>query len=70
MESLFLQIILNEFKKLWETFQNNSMLKFTYKQVINYRTHFLDILIDANNGNFYTSAYKKTHVHKFMSSRL
>ena len=57
MTSLFLLIILT--KSTYYTFQNNSVLNFTHELNKNNKISFLDVLIDANNNNnFTTSTYK------------
>ena len=51
---------INEINILQDTFQNNSVLNFTYELNKNNKISFLDVLIDANNNNnFTTSTYKK-----------
>ena len=50
----------NEIKLLQDTFQINTVLNFTHDLNKNYRMSFLDILIDTNNNNnFTTSTYRK-----------
>ena len=45
---------------LQDTFQNNSVLNFTHELNKNNKISFLDVLIDTNyNNNFTTSTYKK-----------
>ena len=51
---LILSDNIEEIKKSQQTFQNNSVLKFTYELNMNYKIPFLD----ANN-NFNTCEYKK-----------
>ena len=51
---------INEINILQDTFQNNSVLNFTYELNKNNKISFLDVLIDTNNNNnFTTSTYKK-----------
>ena len=50
---------INEINILRDTFQKNSVLKFTHELNKNNEISFLDILIDTNNYNFTTSTYKK-----------
>ena len=52
---------IEEIKKLRQTFQNNSVLKFTYELNVNNGILFLDVQIDANNDKSNTSVYKKTY---------
>ena len=50
---------INEINILQDTFQNNSVLNFTHEINKNNKISFLDVLIDANNNNnFTTSTYK------------
>ena len=54
---------INEINILQDTFQNNSVLNFTHELNKNNKISFLDVLIDTNNNNnFTTSTYKKTLV--------
>ena len=50
---------INKINILQDTFQKNSVLNFTYELNKNNKISFLDVLIDNNNGNnFTTSTYK------------
>ena len=50
---------INEIYILQNTFQNNSVLNFTHELNKNNKISFLDVLIDTNNNdNFSTSTYK------------
>ena len=51
---------INEINILQDTFQKNSVLNFTHELNKNNKISFLDVLIDTNNNNnFTTSIYKK-----------
>ena len=51
---------INEINKLQDTFPKNSVLNFTHELNKNNKISFLDVLIDTNNNNnFTTSTYKK-----------
>ena len=50
---------INEINVLQDTFQNISVLTFTHELNKNNKISFLDVLIDTNNNNnFTTSTYK------------
>ena len=60
MTSLFLLIILTKSTYYKTPSKNNSVLNFTHELNKNNKISFLDVLIDANNNNnFTTSTYKK-----------
>ena len=50
---------IDELKKLQQSFQDNSALKFTYEINKNNKLPFLDVLIDTNHNNITTSPYVK-----------
>ena len=49
--------------RLKTTFENNSVLKFTYEMNNNFKIPFLDILIDNSNNTFKTVVYRKPTDH-------
>ena len=48
-----------EIRNLQESFQNNSVLQFTYEINIDNKLPFLDVLIDNSNDTFKTTVYRK-----------
>ena len=56
----FLQITNEtELNHLKNTFENNSVLKFTYELNVNQKLPFLDVLVDSSNSQFTTKVYRK-----------
>ena len=47
---------INEINILQDTFQNNSVLNFTHELNKNNKISFLDVLIDTNNNNNFTTS--------------
>ena len=69
---------INEINILQATFQKNSVLNFTYKLNKNNKISFLDVLIDTNNNNNFTTCalnfksecpfrYKKAIINNLIS---
>ena len=44
---------------VFETFENNSVLKFTYELNTNNQLPFLDVLVDSTSDQFITKVYRK-----------
>ena len=58
---LMLDKFIKEINMQQNTFPKNSVLNFTHELSKNNKISFLDVLIDINNNNnFTTSTYKKT----------
>ena len=64
VDDIFVQISShNELIKLKETFQNNSVLKFTFELNINDKLPFLDVMVDTSDSTFHTTVYHKPTDH-------
>ena len=60
VDDIFLQVKdESQLIELRKTFQDNSVLNFTYELSVNNKLPFLDVLVEPTNGKFRTSVYHK-----------